>query len=446
MEHSEWDRPSTRAERLNSDARKWLEERDVYVPDDITMPIRKKDQNIFAVRIEEQEQEVCHGVTLHAKTIELGDGHFTNSYNLCVSDSSEIGFEIRSTQKPQYLHKLFRDERMYAAINAGFFYLSDESEGGPVDASFNMCVRDGRVVSLPARSSQVIVQRNGILEAQTVEAYGTVLIGDRDVAWAGAKSGDESNADAVLYNSACCHIYYDTTSDFRVKPRLLDHQKNTTPVAHDVCDIVVGVVNRQLRVTDIRSGGNTDFFAGNFVLHCPQEIASRIRCGDSVDPIAVGGIAIKDIQSAISVGAAIEDGKGDLNMLPVNNDPSLANRPFLDKRTARAVAYKDVHGIHLRVFDAARDSDFFKGLTPRETYDIIMAESGDSMEWGVHLDGSQSARMMVRDEVQKICEPYGNLHYTRWPTRALDRTDRYVFDPFRGRKVASSICLVKHSS
>ncbi len=38
MEHSDWDKPSTRAERLNSDVRKWLEEWGVYVPDDITMP------------------------------------------------------------------------------------------------------------------------------------------------------------------------------------------------------------------------------------------------------------------------------------------------------------------------------------------------------------------------------------------------------------------------
>ncbi len=445
MERSGWHRPSERAKKRNEEAREFFAQRGITVPKDIALPLRKKDQDYFAIRIKEKEREISDGVILRAKSIELGDGCFTNSYDLCVNEDVTNTLEIRSTQKPQYLHKIFHDKNVYAAINAGFFYLSDGPESGPADASFNLCIRDGHVISLPARTSQVLIQGENGLEAHTLDAYGNIIIGEQEIAWVGAHAKKTREYNGVLYNSACCHIYYDRDTLSNSEKRLFDQQRNMTPTGPDLCDIIVNTVGGNLHVVDVRYGGGTDFFAGNFIIQCSTSFAEKIKVGDKVNPQSVGGIALNNIQSAISVGESISAGNDDnLDALAINSDQSLGNTPFLDRRFARAVLYKDESRvIHMRIFDGVRGSKYFDGATPREISDIIKKEHG-AIEWGVHLDGGRSARMIIKDEKYQICEPYGNLQYTRWPIRALDRTDRYYFD-LRGRKVASSICLVKHS-
>ena len=429
---------------INEHARRFLESRGIVLPQGISLPIRGVDQEFFAVRTPRVSEELYPRVYFESQPIDLPDGGLTNSYEIIIAHNSSSHLEVRSVPTPQFMHKILKDLRVHAIINGGFFYLADEHDKGPHDASFNFCVRDGALVSLPVINRAVIIQTHNGIEGKMIRAVGTMRIDSKPFLWIGALEYGSRDMN-ILFNSACCHIERGYDPNKRVQPRVLNKENNRTPNADRRTDIVVRMRDDGvLHVQDICNGGGTDFFSGNFILNVPKENAAGISIGDIVHPETLDDLRLDAVESAITVGPSLEEGiVPDLDTLSINNDPSLANKPFQDIRTARSIIYRTNDGsIHLRIFDGARDSKTFKGITPRETYDIIYGEYPNKIEWAFHLDGSQSARAVFRRAGS--FEPYGNLHYARWPWKGFEDQTRYFLDPWRGRKTASVLCVVKN--
>lgn len=432
------------SEVMNERARDFLMRRGILVPAGVELPIRGADQEIFAVKTPSFSEILSPGVRFEARAIDLPDGAFTNSYECIVAAEASSHVEVRSEPLPQFMHKVLRDSRVNAIINGGFFLLTDEHEIRPQEAPLNFCVRNGSVTSLPVTDRPAIVQTSSGIEGRMIKADGMMRIGTRVFSWEGALRPAQT-ADATLFSPGCCHVERGMQKGARVQPRTLDVMKNRTPRDAERADLVVRLSDDGgLRVVAINDGGDSNLFDGNFIVRLSRADASAVSVGDAVFPETIDALRFQDIVSAITVGPSIVEGaEPGLDKLSVNNDPSLGNRPFLDERTARSVIYRTQDGaIHLRVFDGVRDSGMFKGVTPRETHDLIRTEHSDSVEWGFHLDGGQSARAIIRRHDSAAFEPYGNLHYVRWPWKGSEDQARFFLDPWRGRKIASVLCIV----
>lgn len=278
-----------------------------------------------------------------------------------------------------------------------------------------------------------------------VHARGTISIGGQSFEWIGARITPNDKKDAsraIVYNAACCHVERRDIPELGTRPRMVDPNRNMTPLDAARTDIIVRQDGNALRVHTIREGGGSDLFSGAFIINAPPSLLSSVSVGQDVQPLTIDGMTVRDMQSAVTIGPSLEEcADGDLALLDINNDPSLGNQPYDNMRTARSIIYRTADGsTHLRLFDGLRESKKFKGITPQETYQIVSSEHHNDLTWAYHLDGSQSARMLLREN--GTYEPYGNLHYQRWPWRGLEDAERYFLDPLRGRRMPSVLCLI----
>lgn len=415
----------------------------------------------FAKRIESSELVIEQGVTLKSQTIELGDGHFTNIFDLKFDNNNpELTTEIITRHTPIYAHRMFVNEynnaeslhKPIATINGAFFFLQDEMlDKEPAEIIYNLNIRNKKVVGLPSVTRPALfVTRDGHIHAEQLEARGLMTIGGTPVNWIGGEPFAHNRQamslvkeDAILYNSGCCTIEYENPSD-KTSLRKVRKDLNHTPSNPQMVDIVV-VANEQggLSVQSINPGGNTDFFEGNFILHVKKENVANIHIGDTVDPINVGDLNLDNIESAMTTGPEVEHFlHGDDH--EINHDPSLGTFPPFakDTRYARSVIYEDSQGFtHMVVFDAVPRSTHMKGVTPKEVAEHIP----DNTRWAVFLDGGQSSRITFENNGKidaRGNNQYVRLHKLDKKSQAAGVDDRFLWTK-RGRPINSMIMLSK---
>lgn len=396
------------------------------------------DQTPFAVPTVAEAREIGPSLFFCKNTVELSGNAFTNFYDLgCAPDTlSPTTSKIESANTPFYLKRLLVNQpNAIAAVNAGFFYLADESAVKPANTTYNLCIRNNLIVGLPAVDRPVLyVSDENTLEARELKARGVVAIGKAQYEWSGSRTRNEG--DITLYNSACCTIEH-VSSENTVTKRVLNESLNYTPEDIDAFDVVVVLCgDGLLRVAHIEEGGHTNIFSGNFIFHMRGKDREHIHLGDIVTPECIDDLVVSSLKSATTIGPNVHHFL-DQTDHEINHDPSLGSKPpFADRRMARTIVYKDMQDkIHVRVFDGAPHTANFKGISPQETSSVLPQET---VQWAYHLDPGQSSKLVLRDN--DLIKTYGNNHYLRWPKRP-DRP--FLWSPSNGRPVASALAFYK---
>lgn len=377
------------------------------------------DQEPFAVRLSPYVKQLAPGLMFAARTIELGDGRITNSYELTVDPSV---LEVRAHSDPEGFHlPELLDGDTLAAISGSFSFISDDARYQPAEPCLDLCVRDGVVVSIPtAVKPALLVGRDG-LSLRTLDARGTLSIDEREYGWVGSKAGEPFTGfdDLVAFGAANCRMRY-TPAERTGFLRDVDPSGNRTAPDEDAVDLVVARQGSTLRVAALRPGGGTDLFEGCFVLRGHRERLRAIEPGAAVRIRSVDGVDCSEIESGFSVGpsvAAAAKGEG-----LAAYDESLGLSPFLPgTRYARTLIGLADGLLHLRVFDGAPLTRGFQGVSCAEVARLIEADGLDPEHFH-HLDGVQSSKLAVRSEASMPAVPgheaaaiFGSMHYLLWP-------------------------------
>lgn len=378
----------------------------------------------FVQPLEGRSEEVlAPGVVLTKQRYDLPDGNFTNVYDVCVRPDSPATIKLLSFPTPKKPTHIFRDEPDAVAIqNATFFKITDDTDPiikkGPPDGTLNWCMRDGKIVGLPAASRPAVFEVDGKLIGREIEARGSVLINGVPFDWVGGQSimhapKDEWGAlydprKATVFNAACMAVVKEQDNPHGL--RMVEKETYHTPKNADVT--ALGVMLEKdgvLRVASVKPGGGMGIFDGNFILQVPNSViaSAQIEVGAVVSPRTLDGIELSKVGSALTTGPSVLDYLNDIGPKPIDNDRSFGQPPpFTDKRYARSIIFKDPHGIHLRGYDAVPMSTNFKGMTPHEVAKSLPKDT----EWAYFWDGGQSELVAVREKNGQP-EFFGNAHY-----------------------------------
>lgn len=320
------------------------------------------DQEPFAVILSPYSAEFAPGLGFAARTIELGDGRTTNSYELTV-DPDVLDVGVHSNPDGFHLPELV-DGGTIAALSGSFSFISDDAGYQPAEPCLDLCIRDGVTVSLPtAAKPAFLVGRNGI-SLRTVDARGTLSIGEHHYSWIGSKVRRRvaDPDDIVVFGAANCRVRY-TPAERTGFLRDVDPAGNRTPADANAVDLVVVRHGSALRVASVHPGGRADLFEGCFVLRVRGDRFRSLEPGTAVQIRSVDGVDCSEIASGFSVGpgvGAAARGEG----LDAYDD-SLGLSPFLPgARYARSlIGMADDGRLHLRVFDGAPLSRSFQGVS-----------------------------------------------------------------------------------
>ena len=302
------------------------------------------DQSCFATPTEHR-RVASRVFVMEQRAIELRNG-FTNYYDFSFpSADSSFGAQVVSTistSRTFHLRKLASEGSLIASINAGFFFLADDATHRPIDASYNFCMRNGKVIGLPVADQTAVYTENGEIKAHNVKATGIVMIGDTELHWSGFKTVALSKDQAIFFNSACCTINH-VPSENTGSKRVLDPSSIFTPHCPTKSDLIVRYDQEGiLRVHTIKAGGNSNIFTGNFVIQCPS--SNNYRVGAVVTPQELDGISLHKVESGVSIGPNVHHFL-DQDDHPINHDSSLGNNPpFENRRMTRSIVYKDATG------------------------------------------------------------------------------------------------------
>ncbi len=416
----------------------------------------------FVHRIESASEIISPGVSLDSKTLELGDGNFSNVFDLHFNSTDEsLDTRVVTRHFPIYADKFISQEstkskKPIACLNGAFYFLVDEQlENPPSEIIFNLNIRDGKVFGLPAVDRSALIANNqGKIEARQIKARGVVAIKGIEISWVGGeglahkKAGFEnlkaSLGQSILFNSACCTVEYEDKND-KKSLRKVRKDLNQTPKQENVTDVVVSVTEQgEAKVSKVRPGGGSDFFEGNFILQMTKEEAANITTGDLVDLKNIDGLDIKQISSAMTTGPEIKHflTNDDHEM---NHDLSNGSFPPFDPkaRYARSIMYEDSAGqTHMVVFDAVPRSEKMKGVTPKEVAEFLPKD----IKWGIFLDGGQSSRITFQSQPNpgevraRGNSQYVRLHILDKKSQAVGGDERFLWTG-RGRPISSMIVL-----
>lgn len=275
------------------------------------------DQEPFAVRLSPYTSRLAPGLEFAARTIELGDGRTTNSYELTV-DPNMLTVAVHTAPDGFHLPELIEGETI-AALSGSFSFISDDAGYQPAEPCLDLCIRDGVPVSLPtAAKPAFLVHADGTgISLRTVDARGTLSIGARHHGWIGSKARGPSADpdDLVVFGAANCRVRY-TPAERTGFLRGVDPAGNRTTPDADAVDLVIVRQGPLLRVAAVHPGGRADLFEGCFVLRGRRDRLcgeSAVEPGDKVRIRSVDGIDCSDIASGFSVGpgaAAAARGEG----------------------------------------------------------------------------------------------------------------------------------------
>jgi serine/threonine protein kinase len=375
-----------------------------------------EDQEPFAVRLSPCDLAIAPGVTFAARTIELGDGRFTNSFELSV-DARRARLGVHSATSGFYLPDLL-DARVttIAAVTGSFSFISDDFSYEPAEYCLDFCARDGMTVSLPTVTKPAfIVVRDGGVRLRELDARGTLRIGARCRSWIGSKvrALPADSGSFVVYGAANCRVEYAEAKRVALL-RGVNRSANRTPTADAATvDLVIGLDDDGKRhiVRSLHPGGGTDLFEGSFILRAPAESVADTRPGDEVEFLTVDDLRVADIESGFSIGPSVAAaGRGERLD---GYDESLGLSPFLPgARYARTLISLTDDVVRLRVLDGAPLTHGFQGVSCSEAARIVEADGLDAAAVH-HLDGGQSAKLAFRRGARDVV--LGSMHYLLWP-------------------------------
>lgn len=406
----------------------------------IITPVPYQESHVYEEPIEERFFEMGNEAYLCMYPLELGDGAFTNVYDFSY-DPSFATTVLHSAQTPYYLRRqLMNDTRILAGINGGFYFSANEASSTPSELVFNLCIRNGKIVSLPVIDMPVaMMTEEGELHVENLGAFGMMQIGDHEITWAGKYSPFSDVSDAAVYTPACATIHYISSPHEEIAFRKLDDTPSfiSTPKDKDSVDIALKMnEDGKLVVAYIQQGGGSNIVTSPCVLHLHQG-TTDYHVGDHVEIVHIGNLPIDAhaITSAISIGPEVSWFASNIGH-PFDQLPSLCNQPFQNRRHARSVLLKDSTGrMHLQVFDGKTNSPSFSGITPYEVYQHL---SSKQLQWAYFLDGGKSARLAVRSEKELPVLTLGNNYLKRF---FQNPSFPPLWNGYNGRKIPSSILI-----
>jgi hypothetical protein len=387
---------------------------------------------IVDVPVPSSTETVRPGVVLNKAAVDMGDGRFTNSYDLAFR-SDEPRAEIVAFDALLSTYDFMREARQYsAAVSGGFFYLADRASGSPRQLSLNLSISRGDLRSLPVVDREsVVVERNNI-EVRTLVALGSLTLNGHDLDWSGSLTDYDTKVKVFSNGNVILRHELDAITG---SARVLDERSRYTPEITDDEMVDVGFIGRG-KNDFIGVGGSTtgsvDIFAHDFVIRCPRQY---VEGNSELQINTIGGIALSRFEGgAFSAGPMMNI--ADFTSHPINSDASLGSRsPFMENQLARTVLYKtDDDWTHIRLFDGRPGSRVFPGVTPSEAISHIMDEQ--TVTEGCFLDPGQTAKLCINDGQQ--IESYGNRHYMHWPTQ---NSPQFLWTPDAGRPVANVLAL-----
>lgn len=402
-----------------------LDERNKYQQEsgfDVDIQNIGKNTQTIVHRIDPSVKEIHKGVFLKTFSMELGEGNFSNVYDLYWnSEADGLTPIIHSEKKPYYLLNYFEKNKDFiAVVNGSFFFLIDNVDREPKDYPFHFCLRDGKVIGLPSSDEPILYTKSGKIYAKKIRARGTVSIGGNIVTWIGGQSSLKKGTDDVrLYNSASAKLIKKFDKKTGVRVGSLDKNHIHTPKSDNVTDVVVDLDDDdELVISDIRKGGGVHFFEGHLILQMKSESA-KFSIGDKVTPLTLDDLDLMKKTSGISINKSVDD--------PYFFVPERAS-----SRDARTVVGKDLQGnIHFIVFDGSKYIPKFNGISATDIRDIF---SKDKYEWAYFLDGGSSSRIITREENG------ANFYANRFAFKKISN-EVFKWDWKRHRKLASSIAL-----
>ena len=367
-----------------------------------------KDQEPFAIRLSPCERELAPGVTFSARTIELGDGRFTNSFELAV-DTRRATIGVHSATAGFYLPDLLGTT--LAAVTGSFSFISDDVDYEPAEFCLDFCARDGMTVSLPTVAKPAfIVGRDGRVQLRELAARGTLSISGRTYSWTGSKA-PAADRQLTVYGAANCRVEYAEAKRVALL-RGVNRAENRTPPT-DATDLVIARDGNRHIVKAVHRGGGADLFEGSFILRGSIDA----RPGDEVELLTIDDLNVADIASGFSIGPSAAAAARTGDALP-GYDASLGLSPFLPgARYARTLISLTEDTLRLRVLDGAPLTQGFQGVSCSETARIVEADGLDA-ETVHHLDGGQSAKLAFQPAVgaaSGAASVLGSMHYLLWP-------------------------------
>lgn len=378
----------------------------------------------LAVPVPTSLEEIRPGIWLKKASRELSKGNFTNIYDLSWSSThANVIPEIHSSNTPYSLvDRLKKDINTVGAINGAFYFLAEVAHRKPLDLPYNLCVREGKVFGLPSSDEPIAYIEDGKLHASEPKAYGTILIGTKQLKWVGRYSRikPKSLYTATLYNSKCSNVlrYRDPKTNIQVG--ILDDKNIATPRRRGALDVVVGLdKNENLVVTSLHEGGGTHFFEGLFILQFKKH-RGIFQVGEKVAPLTLGKLNLGSMSAGITIRK-------------MKDDPALRRKVRAGTHDARSVLAEDKKGnIHFIVFDGSKYIPGFQGVSIKE---ILPLFSKRKFKWAYLLDGGGSSRIVAREKVKKI-------HYlaNEFAFRKL-KDGQILWDWQNARRLASSISI-----
>ncbi len=406
----------------------------------VNSDLLRRDQHAFAVRIRPSMMQVARQVALTAETVKLTGGRFTNLYELrAARESSRL--VLWSDSGGAYLCDLLDAPATVAAISGSFSFISDDHSYAPVEPCFDLCVREGMVVSLPTSDKPALLSQGGAAIIRQVRARGQLIVGSRTVRWVGSKARGPSDLLAQgtveVYGAANCQIRY-AAAEQTGFTRYVTRSDNVTSSDGAVVDAVVRSERRGLVLTEICPGGGADLFAGAFVLRFRPPLPTDLQPGCPVEIMSIDDLDCHSISAAMSVGPSVADAAaGDVD----GYSGFLGNKPFqAGTHYARTLISLDETEVILQVLDGAPLTRRFRGPSPGEVRDIVSARGRDPAQV-FHLDGGGSAKMVVLGGGKRIT--LGSMHYLRWPQRP---SQSFQWQGLYGRRLHSAICVRLPSS
>lgn len=395
-----------------------------------------RNQMPFAQPCEIEKKRLGLGLEYISKPCMLSDGSFTNSFQINWDLKVNLyNIDVHAHRKLNYLIGNFDDSSCSAGINGGFCFVSDDYLYQPLELALDLCIRAGKVISLPSITKPALIVTARGLDARSLEAIGQLKINDIVFEWSGSKEDRKDKRHLIkIYGVSNCEVKYKSING--LMKRYVEKELNLTPKNAKYIDVVLSADDtNNLYIRKINKGGGTDLFSGNVILQILKSDYQRIGTIRKVEIIKIDNYDVNEISSAISVGPDIRDAALYKKEIRKSYDKSLGKFPFGDVRHARAIIYKTRSTLSIRVFDAAPLAKNFCGLTPNEVMQILKSELVE-MEWGYHLDGGQTAKLVFRDSTK--IQVKGNLHYLIWPK---NKNDRFIWNGINGRLIPSSIII-----
>lgn len=380
--------------------------------------------------VQEATDKFSDGLLLHSSAIDLGDGAFTNMYDLSYPvNSINPSIDLHDTLKSVVEHS--HDHPELSAVSSGaFFFLADQADATPLHSSLNLALSNKQVYGLPVVDREALLLTGNRLTAEYVQSLGAISVNGTELSWSGSLTNHDT--DVKIYGNGNCVIRHEP-NDVTGLVRALDETSHYTPPMQESGLVDIGFRRRDgiFIAHEMSHTGSMDIFRNDIVMRLNERHTHKQRSKARV--ISLGDRAVDgSLRSGISVGPLLRP--QNFNAHPINQDRSLGDKPpFTELPMARSALFETDDGrIHIRIFDGRPGSLHFPGVTPSKALELVCSDS--TLVWGCFLDPGQSAKLAVREN--SLVHTYGNAHYLRWPTHP---DEDFVWEPDRGRPTANAI-------